>query len=178
MKTARLTDDSGLPMVHTAIARLFMPPSPPAKPEGVDAMLMARDRLHEPEVIRTAAFCALWSFIATGCFLPWGGLGIWMIVRSVACLLLWVPAWMLALQSLVVLPGILCQSLEARRILVHEESLMLSQGVAVLGLSVAAAILLMSSCVACRIVGGIWLSVLLLEGLLWLVVLTRKKLVS
>jgi len=161
-------------MVHTAIARFFMPPAPPAKPDGVDVMVTARDRLHEPEVMRTAAFCAVWSFIATGCFLPWGGQGTWLILRAAACLLLWVPAWMLALQALVVLPGILCQVLEARRILIHEESLILSHGVAVLALSVAAAILLMSSCVACRIVGGIWLSVLLLEGFLRLVVLTRR----
>lgn len=176
MKTDRLIDDTTLPVVHTAFARFFMPPKPPVKTDGVDVLVTARDRLHEPEVMRVAAFCAIWSLIATGCFLPWGGQGWWIALRVIFNLIIWLPAWALAMQLIVVGPGALCALLEKQRVLSKRESLTLSTALAVLIFSVAACVLIASSCLVCQIVGDIWLFALLLEGLLRLVLLAVKLL--
>lgn len=176
MKTDRHIDDTSRPIVHTAFARVFMPPQPPVTPEGVDVLVTARDRLHEPEVIRVAAFCAIWSLMATGCFLPWGGDGWWMALRAVVCLGIWLPIWAVAMQLIVVVPGALCAALESRRVLSNQESLTLATALAVLIFTVAAFLLLASPSLVCQIVGDIWLFALVLEGLLRVVLLIGKLL--
>lgn len=176
MKTDRLIDDTALPQVRTAFARVFMPPKPPVPPAGVDVLVTARDRLHEPEVIRVAAFFAIWSVIATGCFLPWGGDGWWIALRAMVCLVVWLPAWALAMQLIVVVPGALCVMLEKQRVLSHRESLMLGSALAVLTFSVAACLLIAFPSLVCQIVGAIWLFALALEGTLRLVLLAGRLL--
>ncbi|MBX7207219.1 MAG: hypothetical protein K1X78_02815 [Verrucomicrobiaceae bacterium] len=177
MKTDRLIDDASLPLVRTALARVFLPPKPPVTPEDADQMVAARDRLHEREVMWGAAFCAGWSLIAVACFLPWGGShGWWMAPRLLLCLAAWLPVWLLVLQLLVVVPGALCALLVERRILIAAEARLLMDSVVLLALSVAACVLVASSCLACQIVGDIWLFVLLLEGMLRVVLLVSKLL--
>lgn len=175
MKTERLIDDTALPVVRTAIGSFFMPSSPPAVPNGVDLFLPARQRYHEAEVIRVSAFCGIWLFAATGCFLPWGGHG-WMIgVRALLCLAIWMPVWFVVIQCIIAVPGALCVLLEKNRVLSKAESLALSTAMAVLIFSVAACLLLVSPQLACRIIGGIWLSALALEGFLRVVLLVRSR---
>ena len=176
MKTDRLIDDTSLPVVQTAFARIFLPPQPPEKPEGVDVLVTARDRLHEREVIRVAAFCAIWSLIAALCFLPWGGQGWWVVPRTIFCLLLWLPAWAFAMQLIGVGPAAICAVLADRNVLTAREAHILSQALAALAFSVAAFMLVASSCVVCQIVGNIWLFALLFEGMLRLVLLASKLL--
>lgn len=176
MKTDRLIDDTPLPVVQTAMARVFMPPKPPETPEGVDVLVTARDRLHEPEVVSVAAFCAIWSLIATGCFLPWGGEGWWIALRAAVCLVVWLPAWALAMQLVVVVPGALCTVLDKLQVLSKREALMLANALVALVFSVAACLLLASPCLICRFVGGIWLFALAVEGMLRLVLLAGKLL--
>lgn len=176
MKTERLIDDTALPVVRTAIGHFFMPPSPPVTPDGVDQFLPAQERYHGTEVIRVAAFCGVWSFAATGCFLPWGGQG-WMVaLRALLCLAMWMPVWFLVIQCIIAVPGAACVLLVKNRVLTKAESLVLSTAMAVLILSIAACMLLVSPCLACRIVGGVWLSALALEGILRVVLLVKKLL--
>ena len=177
MKTAHLIDDTKLPVVRTAIGRFFMKPSPAVTPAGVDLFLPARQRHHETEVIRVAAFCGVWLFAATGCFLPWSGSEGWMLVlRAALCCCAWVPVWFVMIQLIIVVPGVLSVLLEKNRVLSKSESLALSTAMAVLILSIAACILLVSPHLACRIAGGIWLSALALEGVLRVALLVRKLL--
>lgn len=174
MKTDRLVDDPALPAVQTAFVRIFMPPRPPEKPEGVDVLVTARDRLHEPEVIRVAAFCAVWSLAAVLCFMPWGGHGWTIVPRALLCLALWLPCWVLALQGAVVLPGILSTVLVEQKTLREAEGRVLSVAMTLLMFSIAACMLVASSSLVCHIVGLVWLFALLLEGLLRLVLLASK----
>lgn len=176
MKTDRLIDDTSLPVVYTAFARIFMPPQPPETPAGVDVLVTARDRLHEREVIRVAAFCAIWSLIAALCFLPWGGEGWWVVPRTILCLALWLPAWALAMQMVAVVPVVICSLLVSQRVLAPREAHVLAQALSVLAFSVAAFMLVASSCFVCQIVGDIWLFALLFEGMLRLVLLASKLL--
>lgn len=174
MKTDRLIDDTAMPEVQTAFARIFFPPQPPETPEGVDVLVTARDRLHEPEVIRIAAFCAIWSLAAALCFMPWGGHG-WMIIpRALLCLALWLPCWVLSLMAAVVVPGAISTVLVNQKTLTEVEGRTLSVALSVLMFSIAACMLVASSSFICQIVGEIWLFALVLEGLLRLVLLASK----
>jgi hypothetical protein len=175
MKTEQLIDDTALPVVRTAIGRFFMKPSPPITPEDVDLFLPARQRYHETEVIRVAAFCGIWLFAATGCFLPWTGSVGWMIaLRAVLCCFAWVPLWFVVIQLIIVVPGVLSVLLEKNRVLSKSESLALSTALAVLIFSIAACMLLVSPHLACRMVGGVWLAALALEGILRAALLVGK----
>lgn len=178
MKTERLVDDTALPVVRTAIGHFFMPPSPPFTPDGVDQFLPAPQRYHEAEVIRVSAFCGAWLFAATGCFLPWGGQGWTVALRALLCLTLWMPVWLVVIQCIIAFPGVLCVLLEKNRVLSKAESLVLATAMALLVFSIAACMLLVSPCLACRIVGGIWLSALGLEGILRVVLLVKKQLAA
>lgn len=176
MKTGPLIDDSDLPRVHTAIARFFMPPSPTVTPPDVDLLLPAAGRLHEPEVMRAAAFVALWLFAATGCFLPWeGSHGWWIALRIASCLAAWVPAWFVTALAVATIPGTACAFLEDKRIISREECVLLTTALVLLAFTVAALLLLLSPHLPCRIVGGVWLLALGLEGVLRLASLIRGK---
>ena len=177
MKTEQLIGDAALPVVRTAIGQVFMKPSPPVTPEEVDLFLPARQRYHETEVTRVAAFCGIWLFAATGCFLPWTGNEGWMMaVRALLCCCAWLPAWFVVIQLIIAVPGVLSVLLEKNRVLSKSESLALCTAMAVLIFSIAACVLLTSPHLACRVVGGIWLAVLALEGILRIALLVRKLL--
>lgn len=174
MKTDRLIDDGALPDVQTAFARIFLPPQPPQIPEGVDVLVTARDRLHEREVIRIAAFCAIWSLIAALCFMPWGGHGWMIILRSLLCLALWLPCWVLSLMAAVVVPGIISAVLVNQKTLTETEGRTLAVALTVLMFSVPACMLVASPLFICHLVGLVWLFALGLEGMLRLVLLASK----
>lgn len=176
MKTEPLIDDSDLPRVHTAIARLFMPPSPPVAPPDVDLLLPASGRLHQPEVMRVATFVALWLLAATGCFLPWeGSHGWWIALRIAACVAAWVPVWFVTTLAAATIPGSACAFLEDKRIISREESVLLTTALVLLAFTLAALLLLLSPHLLCRIVGGVWLLALSFEGVLRLASLIRGK---
>ena len=125
--------------------------------------------------MRVAAFCGVWSFAATGCFLPWGGQGWMMVARALLCVVLWAPLWLFVIQGTIVIPGVLCVLLEKNRVLSRSESLALSTALGALIFSIVACILLGSSCLACRITGGVWLGALALEGVLRVLWLVKKR---
>lgn len=176
MKTGPLIDNSDLPRVHTAIARFFMPPSPPVTPPDADLLLPAPGRLHQPEVMRVAAFVALWLFAATGCFLPWeGSQGWWIALRIASCLAAWVPVWFVTTLAAATIPGTACAFLEDKRIISRDEGALLATALVTLAFTLAALLLLLSPHVICSVVGSVWLLALGLEGVLRIVALIRGQ---
>lgn len=168
-------EPSGIPTLRTATARLLLPPSADPTPPGVDAFVPAASRDHQPEILRTAALCALWTFAATGCFLPWGGHGWLLLARTAALLALWVPLWFLALVLTIVIPGGLCLLLHRRGLLSSQETITLSTALCLLFFSIIALILARSPLLPAQIIGWLWLIALVTESLLRIVHLFVKK---
>ena len=168
-------EPSGIPTLRTATAHFLMPPATDPTPAGVDAFVPAVARDHQPEILRIAAFCALWTFAATGCLLPWGGEGWPMVARALALLAVWIPLWSLTLILIFVLPGAFFLFLQRRDFLTARQTTALCTALAILFFSFIALLLARSPLLPCQIVGWIWIIALLVEVLLSIVLLFVKK---
>ena len=168
-------EPTGIPTLRTATAYFLMPPATDPTSAGVDAFVPAAARDHQPEILRVAAFCALWTFAATGCLLPWGGQGWPMVARSIALLAVWIPLWSLSLILIFVLPGTFFLFLQRRDFLTARQTTTLCTALAILFFSFIALFLARSPLLPCQIVGWIWIIALLAEALLSIVLLFVKK---
>ncbi len=164
MKTEPLIDDSRRPVLLTGWGLLLRPrDSGPA--EGMK-FFPAQRRFFRDEVMAAALFMGVWTFAATGCFLPWGGSG-WRLALSIAgCLAAWPFAWIIAVQGLVSLAGALGTVLERAGLLSRREALLFNTGTVLVALTVAACVLVSGKSLVCGTVGGLWLLVIGMEGLL------------
>ena len=168
-------EPTGIPTLRTATAYFLMPPATDPTSAGVDAFVPADLREHQPEILRVAAFCALWTFAATGCLLPWGGEGWLLAARSIALLAVWVPIWFFSLVFTFVLPGGFFLVLRRRGFLTASQTTTLCIALCILFFSLIALFLARSPLLPCLIVGWIWIVALLVEALLRIVLLFVKK---
>lgn len=179
MKTEPIIDDSRSPVLLTGWGLVLRPRD--SEPAAGMKFLPAQRRFFRGEVMTAARFMGVWTFAATGCFLPWGGSG-WRLALSIAgCLAAWPFVWFLAVQGIVSLAGALGIVLEKAGVLSRRESMLFCTGTVLVILTVAACVLLSGKSLVCGIVGGLWLIVIGMEGLLraggllWKMALTTPR---
>ena len=159
-------DTDGTPLIRTGIGHFLIPTIQPEGSDAYDLFVPALARDHQPEIIRVAAFFALWSFAATGCLLPWTGLSPLGLLQNAICLLAWSPLWFIGLILCVALPGALILPMLHSGILTKEKARWLSTALAILIFSVIALFLARYPLPLFQVVGWIWLGALGIEALL------------
>lgn len=159
-------DSDAMPQIRTGIGHFFIPRTRPEVSEAYDLFVPAAARDHQPEILRIAAFVALWSFAATGCLLPWAGWSPLGLLQNAICLLAWTPLWFLGLILCFALPGALILPLLQSGILMKKSARRLSSVLAILIFSVIALFLARYPLPLFQVVGWIWLGALGIETLL------------
>ncbi len=177
VSTERIIDDTRAMRNRTAIGAFFIGTDEEPLSPDTKAFLPASERSSARELTRVAAFAGWWLFVAIGCCLPWGGSeGWWIAARIASCIALWPLAWLMFFQLSILVLSTAALVLEKARVLSRGEARMLIDGGVIVVYSILALALLAHECVVCRVVGGVWLLALMVEGMLRGVLFIKKLL--